>query len=128
MIKLDLTKKGSEELIKKLKETPKNVEDDINKYLHSEGAKAVSEQIIGFTPISDRKKEHAKDNQYVTTTTSNLAVEWKTKGKFNYLVFPNSGIGVHNPVAQQFFEKGLEAEKNTLFEKILKIIEKSTER
>lgn len=126
MAKFELDVKKSKKLEEELRKTKGALEKPINDFLHLKGAIKVTQSIIGFMPKSDRKKNHAKDSNSLTTTKINLGFEVKSKLEFGYLVFPDQGRGIHNPTAQEFFARGLEKESDILFNSILKIVEENT--
>lgn len=86
--------------------------------------------IIGFMPRSDRTKKHAKDSKPLDQEDINLGFRIfakggaaKNKGSFGYLVFPNEGRGPSNPIAQEFFEQGLESRLDKLTLIVLEALE-----
>lgn len=118
---------GSKELEKQLINSGERAEKELNKFLHSKGAKEVRQAIIGFMPISKiRKPNHAKTSNSLKVNKKNLGFEIQARGGkagFGYLIFPNDGIGIRNPRAQQFFEKGLESKERYLLNELLRIVE-----
>ena len=122
-IRYDLGYDNSKKLEDALKKSATNLEPKLNEYLHIKGSKEVMKSVIDFTPISNRNKAHAKESGSLKTSTSNLSFEVTTKGKFRYLFFPDQGIGKHNLVAQQFFERGLKSKEDKMFNDIMKVIE-----
>lgn len=121
---------GQDELMQAMEKVPKRSEEIINKVLHSSGGKEVSMAIIGFMPRSDRTKKHAKDSKPLEQEDINLGFRIfakggaaKNKGSFGYLVFPNEGRGPSNPVAQEFFEQGLESRLDKLTLIVLEALE-----
>jgi len=126
----DLNIKGQEEILKAMQRTSEKAESEINKVLHSQGGKEVSQSIIGFMPISDRNKKHAKTSNSLRQKDINLGFQIlarggaaKNKNSFGYLVFPNEGRGRSNPVAQSFFETGLESKETYLTRLMLDALE-----
>lgn len=121
---------GQEELIQAMEKVPKRSEELINKALHSSGGKEVSMAIVGFMPRSDRNKKHAKDSNPLKQEDINLGFRIfakggaaKNKGSFGYLVFPNEGRGRKNPIAQEFFQEGLESRLDKLTQIVLEALE-----
>lgn len=132
MTRVQIDYRKSEELIKLLEKTSKNIENNLNEYLHSKGAKTVIESIIGFMPRSNRQKKHAKDSNPLKFDKFNLGFgvyarggAANKKGSFGYLVFPDQGRGPHNFIAQEFFGRGLESKEEKLFDDLAKIIYES---
>jgi len=129
-MKYDVTPKGQDDLIKAMQKVPERTEELINKALHSSGGKEVSMAIIGFMPKSSRNKKHAKESNSLKQDDLNLGFRIyprggaaRNKGSFGYLVFPNDGRGVKNPIAQGFFEKGLESKMDRLTKIVLEALE-----
>ena len=82
--------------------------------------------IIGFMPVSKREKRHAKHSNPLKERMFNLGFDIvakggaaKNKGSFGYLVFPNEGRGPHNPVAQEFFERGLASREEIILDYVI---------
>lgn len=125
IIKFELKQSNNVKVEEALKKTGSNIETKLNNYLHKDGANCVIQSIISFMPISDRKKEHAKESNSLKSQTGNLSFTILPKGKFRYLVFPNDGIGKNNKVAQGFFERGLSNTEDKIFKDILKIIDET---
>ncbi|MCR1955222.1 hypothetical protein NSA24_10500 [Clostridioides mangenotii] len=123
MIKFSLSTEQFDKLQERLEQSTKSLETDINNFLHTEGAQSTVKSITGFTAVSDRNKKHAKMSNPYSVDTINLGFTIRTKNSFRYLVFPDGGIGAHNPIAQQFFKKGLESESNRIFERLIKILD-----
>lgn len=108
---------------------PKEMEDNIRIALKGRGPKQTAMAILGFMPRSNRNKIHAKDSESIAWTDY-------TKGapgfkivpalKFNYLEFPNLGIGRKNMEEQAFFERGLMSAQDILFQYVLEGIEATT--
>lgn len=115
---------GSEKLLEALKAVPRNVEEELNKFLKVRGTKRVIEEIVGIMPVSSQKNPHAKDSNPLTFKMAHLGFTITTKPKFNYLIFPNDGIGRSNPTAQKFFETGVAQSENPLLDEVLEVISK----
>lgn len=94
-------------------------EETLNASLHKHGKKLIEPRITSLIPISTRlgkgirDKMHAKTSKWSKEKKENLSLSIITKGgaankrgSFGYLVFPNEGRGKHNPIAQNFMEKG----------------------
>lgn len=127
-----LNSENNKKLVKALKESSKNLEKNINEYLYVKGSQKIVEAIISFMPISKRKKKHARDLNPLKVDKFNLGIDVYAKGgaankkrSFGYLVFPNEGRGAHNPIAQEFFQRGLKSKEEVLFNDILKIIKEN---
>ena len=125
---------GSEELTQAMERVPDRAEEEINKVLHGEGSKLVMQNIINFMPVSKGGGRHAKSSDPLKVEELNLGFTTYAKGgaanargSFGYLIFPNDGRGPRNPVAQNFFEKGLEASEPKIMEMLLDALEKASE-
>ena len=130
----DLKLEGQEELTKAMEKVPEQAEKEINKVLHGDGSKLVMENIIKFMPISKGGGKHAKTSNPLKTDTINLGFSTyakggaaNTRGSFGYLVFPDEGRGPRNPVAQNFFEKGVQASEPNILEMLLEALERASE-
>ena len=102
------------EEIRKLQEKfariPNKVEARVNTILHSFGTKTVEDKIISRIPVSrkSKKKKHAKDAKPLKSTTFNLGFETKPKKTYNYLVFPDKGLGTSiGRAPDEFMTKGM---------------------
>ncbi len=106
--------KDVEVLEEKMKKTPSLTETAMNKVLHSAGVQMVVEEIQPNIPVSSwkdrtRKKKHARHNKNPQTSKNeNLSFTIRPKPQFNYLKYPDLGIGTsqHNE-PQMFMNKGL---------------------
>lgn len=110
------------ELLKLTQKNGAEVEKIINDYLHNEAPKKIKSSIMGFVPVSDRTKKHAKSsNAFGRQENYNLAVKVMTSKEFNYLVFPDEALGtsVRN-APQNFTGRGLEAVTGELLDDMTK--------
>ena len=121
-----LEDKDLELLKKRIQEYGTGAEDAINKYLHGEGKESIMKSIEDYTPVSSRKKAHAKGSMPYQGTGYNLSVAVKTKTKYNYLYFPDAGKGTSakNPKNSGFMEKGLDAIYDKIVDGMLKAVAK----
>ena len=131
-IKYELDHEQSMKLFEAMSKIPKLSEKLANKVLHGEGSKIMMQKIIDFIPVSKVDKKHAKSSKPLKDTLINLGFEIKTKGgaaknknSFVYLVFPNEGRGSSNPIAQRFFEKGMEQSNPEIFEQLLTALDEA---
>lgn len=103
--------KSFDELIRQFDGTISDVEKVINDYIHRDAPQKITPSIVGLIPVSDRSKKHAKDsNPFGRQENYNLAVKIITSKQFNYLVFPDEGLGTSRKnQPQDFTGRGLEA-------------------
>lgn len=99
------------DLLSRLSRQGAEVENTLNEYLHNEAAEKIKPAIYDFIPVSDRNKKHAQNNApFGRQENYNLAVKVITSKEFNYLVFPDEGLGTSRVnIAQNFTGRGLEA-------------------
>lgn len=116
----------SQKLADAMSKIPGKSEEVINRVLLAKGTKEIIQGIIGFMPVSKRNKKHAKFSNPLKERMFNLGFDIvakggaaNKKGSYGYLVFPNEGRGKHNPVAQQFFEKGLSEREDIVLDYVL---------
>lgn len=109
----------------RIRQFPSRAEKAVNKAMHSEGIKVVTEEMTNLIPVSKRKKKHAKDSRWYKHETGNLEFVVKSrggaankKGSFGYLVFPDEGRGTKNPVAQDFSGRSLQKSIPKVLQKI----------
>lgn len=102
------------------------VEDTINDYLHHEGKDILVENITKYTPISDRKKKHAKNSKPYHTINRNLSAIIESKSGFRYLYFPDAGAGTSkmHPRHEEFMQDGVDASHNKIVNDLLKVLER----
>lgn len=113
-------------LVKSLNGYGAEVESALNEYVHSEAPQKIKPSIEGLVPVSDRKKKvHARYSApFGRQENYNLAVKLITDKKFNYLVFPDEGLGTSKGKApQDFTGRGLEAEMPVLIDEMTKLLQ-----
>ena len=114
-----------------LAKAPRNAEETINETIHLKGAKLIMQNIIGFIPLGARdtikgkRKRHAKTSEPLDQKNFNLGVYIHNKPAFEYLLYPDLGIGKRNQVNQEFFYEGLQASGDTIFQWILEALDKN---
>lgn len=126
----DFTK--SLEIEKKMAQIPDKSEELVNRVLKTKGTKIMIDHIVEEMPRSNKKKIHAKDSNPLKSRMRNLGFEIVAKGgaanrpgSFGYLVFPNEGRGPHNPIKQQFFEKGGDKANELIQDKVIEALEQA---
>lgn len=121
-----------EKKIGKLKEVGENI---INESLRNFGVRTTIKDISQLIPKSSRaiknpKKgttKHAKGNNPLKNSTFNLGFYVNSKSEFNYLVFPNEGIGKRNKTEQRFIERGLEEATPKIIDELNNVLNKRIE-
>lgn len=97
-----------------------NAERDINDYLHSVAKNKFIESITNYIPVSNVPKAHAKMSNPLGSESYNLSIVIKTKPKFNYLYFPQTGEGTSKKNApNDFMQKGIDEEYNNVINDLL---------
>ncbi|MGM9925168.1 MAG: hypothetical protein ACI35R_13065 [Bacillus sp. (in: firmicutes)] len=97
----------------KLKQIPDKSERIVNRVLHNEGMKITMDEIQPYIPVSHwegrvRQKRHARSSPALKGETINLGFTVRPKPKFNYLKYPDLGIGQsHRNEPLRFMERGL---------------------
>lgn len=124
--------KKSKEIEAAMKKVPEKAEQQVNKVLHTVGVKETIQSIIGFMPVSNRNKKHAKFSNPLKSAAINLGFRVyarggasKNKGSFGYLVFPNDGLGENNLIEQRFFERGGEKASDKIFKNVMDALEEA---
>lgn len=97
-----------------------NSEKVINDYLNSVAKNKFMAAIKDYMPVSNRRKIHAKTSNSIDSISYNLALVIKTKSKFNYLYFPQTGEGTSKGKSpNDFMEKGIDKEYDNVINGIL---------
>lgn len=117
-------------LEQKMMQLPGKMEPAINNVLHTDGIRIATEEITKLIRVSKskwsvRNKTHARNSNWSKSEKLNLGFKIvarggaaNKKGSFGYLVFPNDGIGAHNPLDQRFVEIGIEKATPKILEKL----------
>lgn len=128
----ELDFKKSQELEQAMKQIPDKAEKLVNEVLHTKGTKMMIQSIIGFMPVSNRDKNHAKTSNPLITDNFNLGFRTYAKGgaankpgSFGYLVFPDEGRGSSNPIAQEFFQHGANYASDMILSQVLGALEEA---
>ncbi|EAG5019653.1 hypothetical protein C7H64_14365 [Listeria monocytogenes] len=99
------------ELISKI---PNKSEEIINKTLETKAVPLAKQNIEKRISLSKNwkgqllNKNHAQTAGPFVAKMSNLGFELVSKPKFNYLIFPDQGVGKNNKTKQDFMLLGLE--------------------
>ncbi|MCQ6531143.1 hypothetical protein [Bacillus mycoides] len=111
-----------EALENKLKQIPEKSEQALNTFLHRDGVNLAVESIQPKIPVSTwkgrvRNKRHAKDEEALTNRELNLGFTIRPTTRFNYIKYPDLGIG--NSIKnrpQKILERGLQTAKPKISE------------
>lgn len=109
-------------LIDKMKQIPEKSEKVLNEVLHNKSNKMAVKSIVEEMPISDvknriRVKRHAKKSNPLKDETVNLGFKIRPRKPFEYLKYPDLGIGTSiKNEPQRFMRKGMENEVETITE------------
>lgn len=117
--------KEFDNLVKSLSGYGAEVESALNEYVHSEAPRKIRPAIEGLVPVSDRNKVHARNNApFGRQENYNLAVKLITSREFNYLVFPDEGLGSSaGKTPLDFTGRGLEAEMPVLIDEMSQLLQ-----
>ncbi|CAH2465100.1 hypothetical protein [Bacillus mycoides] len=113
-----------EALENKLKQIPGKSEQALNKVLHSDGVNLAVESIQPKIPVSTwkgrvRNKRHAKDQKALTNSKLNLGFTIRPTPRFNYLKYPDLGIGNSKKNApKKILERGLQTATPKISERL----------
>lgn len=118
-----------EELIKKVEQIPNRSEKVINDALKSKGAPLAMQEIQEGIPVSTWKgrvlnKKHARNNKALNVKYGNLEFTIRPKKQFEYIKYPDLGIGTsqHNP-PKNFMRGGLEKARPPIVKNLTKAVE-----
>ncbi|EUJ46669.1 hypothetical protein [Paenilisteria rocourtiae] len=124
--KWELESSDVDRLLDVMAKLPNRSEEVINRSLKEKGAPLAIQNIEKKINISKDwrgrvlNKKHAQSASPFKVTPSNLGFEITSKKPFNYLVFPDEGIGAHNKNAQGFMQKGLDESVPEIVEQLEK--------
>lgn len=112
-------------LVKSLNGYGAEVESALNEYVHNEAPQKIKPAIEGLIPVSDRSKVHARHSApFGRQQNFNLAVKLITSKEFNYLVFPDEGLGTSKGKAPlDFTGRGLDAEMPVLIDEMSQLLQ-----
>lgn len=127
MVKFSVDFEDNAELIEAFKKIPREAERITNDFLSGNASENVIRSIIGLMPVSNRNKSHAAGSNSLKKKLINLGFEIVPQKAYQYLVFPNDGIGRSNPTAHQFFEKGLANEEPNITKQLIDKLTQSLE-
>ncbi|MCQ2479029.1 MAG: hypothetical protein MJ120_00205 [Clostridia bacterium] len=114
------------DLMRELTSRGAKVEPVLNTYIHSTAPNIIKPSMTALVPVSDRNKKHAKSsNPFGRQEDFNLKVKIITSKPFNYLVFPDEGLGTsYNHAPQNFTGRGLEKVLDRMAEEMTEQLQK----
>lgn len=128
MARFELNKEDLDRLAEKIGVLNERAEQEINKVLHTESAAQVPKTIQSFINISKKRRgTHARLGKPFRTEPFNLGFFIRTYPSYGYLVFPDEGRGIRNPVKQDFTGRGIEKERPKVVERLLEVLTKTIE-
>lgn len=105
-----------DKLVQNMLKIPDESENIINQTLKDKSGSRTTKTIITEMPLSEvtkkiTGKKHAKKSQSLNITYENLGFTIRPKKTFNYVKYPDLGIGtsIKNP-PQEFMRRGMETE------------------
>ncbi|TWW13171.1 hypothetical protein LABALGNA3A7_09770 [Dellaglioa algida] len=120
---------GFDNLLSKLERIPNQSEDVINKTLQNQSGKTAFREIDHGTPISKKElsrthKKHARGSDAYKIVYTNLGFLIRPKKKFEYIKYPNLGIGTsqHNS-PRIFMENGLTRSLSKIQQQIMNAVD-----
>lgn len=122
----DITFQGLERLGDAMEEYGQGAGQIIQGVYEDFAAKEIKTNISKVLPVSGRKfsghrtgaKAAGIDRVFQHRVTG-LDLIVQTKGQFGYLIFPDEGRGVHNPRAQRFMQRGLDASVDAIVDRCI---------
>ncbi|MDT2472030.1 hypothetical protein P7D68_17650 [Enterococcus avium] len=121
----ELTIKGHDELLVKMEKYSSESERVINEVLRRRGANIALEKMEPLIPVSPeilrQGHKHARFSKPFKVNHENLGFTIRPKPKFNYLKYPELGIGhSKNNQPEEFMKRGLSIALNPITEELLK--------
>lgn len=113
-----------EALENKFKQIPGKSEQTLNRVLHTDGVNLAAESIQPKIPVSTwkgrvRNKKHAKDQKALTNSKLNLGFVIRPTPRFNYLKYPDLGIGNSKKnTPRKILERGLQTATPKISERL----------
>lgn len=122
-----------DKLIDQMKQIPERSEKVMNDVLHKKSNKETIRSITEGIPISKVKhrilnKKHAKTSHPLSVKNENLGFSIRPKKTYDYLKYPDLGIGTSiKNQPQRFMRKGMEREVETITEDLTIALMKAIE-
>lgn len=120
-----LTLKGHDELLVKMEKYSSESERVINQVLKSRGSDIVVKKIEQLIPVSEgqlrKGHKHAKFSSPLQVEHVNLGFIVRPKKKFDYLKYPDLGIGhSKNNQPEEFMKRGLQIALDPITDELLR--------
>lgn len=121
----EVTLKGQDALLIKMKNYSSQSEDVINKTLKEKGGQLAIDKITNLIPISDgdlrRGHRHAKSSKPLSVQYFNLGFSVRPKKNFEYIKYPDLGIGTSKRNQPQgFMQRGLQIAVDPITEALIR--------
>ncbi|MEB9549531.1 hypothetical protein P4J22_08880 [Bacillus cereus] len=109
-----------DQLERNIRRLPNIAEKILNETLKVKVSPILEKSILGLMPISEKQKKHAKHFKSLSADNKeNLTITIKPKSKYQYLVFPDLGLGTSIKNApQEFMEHGVDQQVNQSVEEL----------
>lgn len=127
----DLKIRGMDQLLSKLEKIPDESEAVINQTLKNESGKTAVDSIDSITPVSKKAlsrthPKHAKGSNAYRVTYGNLGFTIRPTKNFNYIKFPDLGIGTSaDSSPKRFMRNGLDRSVPKIEQQLLSAVEKT---
>ncbi|GIN86976.1 hypothetical protein J6TS2_33620 [Heyndrickxia sporothermodurans] len=107
--------KDVDRLAQNISKIPNRSEEIINRTLRGKSAPKAMESIQVGIPISPKQKRHAHSSKALNVQHGNLEFTIRPKRSFDYIKYPDLGIGTSKKKAPKLFmEKGLDKTSPTI--------------
>lgn len=126
----DLNIRGMDQLLSKLEKIPDESEAVINQTLKKESSRTAIDAIDTITPVSKKTlsrthPKHAKGSNAYRVTYVNLGFKIRPTKKFNYVKYPDLGIGTSaGSSPKSFMRNGLDRSVPRIKQQLLSAVEK----
>lgn len=129
MAQFQLNTEDLEKLKGKIGQLNEHAEDEINAILHTESIKEVPRSVQQLINISAKRKgTHARQGRPFKAEPFNLGFFVQSYPRYGYLIFPDEGRGIRNPVKQDFTQRGIDKEHPKIVNKLLEGLTKRIQK
>lgn len=123
MAQFQLNSDDLDKLKEKIGQLNEHAEDEINKVLHTESVRDVPQSVQQLINVSTKKRgTHAKHGKPFKTEPFNLGFFVQSFPRYGYLVFPDEGRGIRNPLKQDFTQRGIDKEHPKIVNNLLEAL------